>query len=455
MNNTIHFFKEISKIPRESGNESQIAQYLCEFAKSRNLYCEIDKFNNVFIKKENKNCSPLILQAHTDMVCEKLPEKVFNFEKDSIEIIEQDGYLCANGTTLGADNGIGVAQILSILDSNIPCNIEAVFTTSEETSMDGAIHFDASKLKGKRLLNLDGFEENTIVIESAAFYDVLYHDQYELQDISNTKGYQISLSGLLGGHSGADINKNRGNASIILAEFLKELPHLQISDFSGGTKFNVIPSNANAKIITSISETIIQEKIKHFLNKKSILFPSLDITIQTCSISTALSSIESQNWLNWILKFRHGVFYSHNDLPTTSINLGVVDLKHHLHKIGIRSSKKVEEDECLQYLKNFAYNNHLSFEILGYQPGFESNSNSKFIQNIIAAHPTELFSKIPETKSIHATVEVGFFKEKIPDLEIAIISPNIKNAHTPKESVEIESIKKVDQWIINIISVLK
>lgn len=452
MSNTIHFFKEISKIPRESGNEKKISQYLCEFAKTRNLYYEIDNFYNVLIKKQTKNCEPLILQAHTDMVCEKTPTKVFDFKKDSIEIIEKNGYLYANETTLGADNGIGVAQILSILDSEIPCNIEAIFTTSEETSMNGAIHFDTSKLKGRKLLNLDGFEENTIVIESAAFYDILYHDQYELQNISNTSGYQLFLSGLLGGHSGTDIHKNRGNASIILAEFLKEIPTLQIVEFSGGTKFNVIPSDANAIIVASTSDDVIQKNLQQFLNKKRKLFPNLNITVQKCFISKALSSVESQSWLNWILEFRHGVFYSHNNLPTTSINLGVINLNHHEHKIGVRSSRKWEEQECLQYLNTFAEAHHLSFEILGQQPGFESNSNSKFIQSIIAFHPTKLFSKKPEIKSVHFTVEVGFFKEKMPDLEIAIISSNIQNMHTPKECVEIKSVEKVDQWLMNIIS---
>ena len=151
MNNTIRFFKEIAKIPRESGNEEGIANYLVEFAQERNLYCYKDKYNNVLIKKENKNLPCLILQAHTDMVCVS-ENSQFNFKIKPIEVLEKDGYLYANHTTLGADNGIGVAQILNILDSSLPCNIEAIFTTSEETSMTGAINFDINLFLKYKLL---------------------------------------------------------------------------------------------------------------------------------------------------------------------------------------------------------------------------------------------------------------------------------------------------------------
>ena len=195
-NTTIKYFKEIAKIPRESGHEEKIAKYLCKFAELRNLEYEKDEYNNVLIKKKNCNKTPLILQVHTDMVCEKEQNKCFNFEEDSIEVIEENGYLHANGTTLGADNGIGIAQILTILDSNIKTNIEAIFTVSEETSMLGSINFDTSKLNGKMLLNLDGFEENTILIESAGFYDIILkmHNKFKNIQDNNFNFYEINLT---------------------------------------------------------------------------------------------------------------------------------------------------------------------------------------------------------------------------------------------------------------------
>lgn len=195
-NTTIKYFKEIAKIPRESGHEEKIAKYLCKFAELRNLEYEKDEYNNVLIKKKNCNKTPLILQVHTDMVCEKEQNKCFNFEEDSIEVIEENGYLHANGTTLGADNGIGIAQILTILDSNIKTNIEAIFTVSEETSMLGSINFDTSKVNGKMLLNLDGFEENTILIESAGFYDIILkmHNKFKNIQDNNFNFYEINLT---------------------------------------------------------------------------------------------------------------------------------------------------------------------------------------------------------------------------------------------------------------------
>ena len=161
-NKTISFFKEISNIPRESGNEKAISNYICEFAKKRNLNYLQDEYGNVIIKKYNGKNEPIIFQAHLDMVCEK-DNNNHDFRKDPIEVYEAEGYLRAKGTTLGADNGIGVAQILNILDDSLKLNIEAIFTVSEETSMCGAENIDLSTIKGRLLINLDGFNKKTII----------------------------------------------------------------------------------------------------------------------------------------------------------------------------------------------------------------------------------------------------------------------------------------------------
>jgi len=190
MNKTIEFFYEIANIPRESGNEENIANYLCEFAQKRNLYYTKDQYNNVIIKKKNNNKTPIILQAHMDMVCEKDNNIEFDFKKDSIKVIEENGYLRAERTTLGADNGIGIAQILNILDSNLNYNIEAIFTVSEETSMIGADKVDLSNIEGKQLINLDGFEKNTIIIESASFFDIILKSKYFLKNTNEKTFYK-------------------------------------------------------------------------------------------------------------------------------------------------------------------------------------------------------------------------------------------------------------------------
>ena len=360
----IDFFKEIAKIPRETEKESKIADYLCEFAQKRNLEYERDEYNNVVIKKNTSNGEPVILQAHTDMVCEKDAGKDFDFSKDPIEVIEKDGYLMANGTTLGADNGIGVAQILSILDSNLKCNIEAVFTVTEETTMEGAFRLDTSKLKGKLLLNLDGFEENTIIIESAAFSDIIMKLKYQWSQPKNQYQYHILLKGLKGGHSGFDIDKNRGNSSMILAEILNEIEEIEIVSFIGGTKFNVIPSDAEAIIRTNLTEGELKEVICKKIEEIGIneLFVEIeeyhaeksnsDILLKNITRkNSVLDKRQSKQFLNSIINFPHGVWkINENNEITTSVNLGVVDLQQNILKIGMRSSRKIEEEDTIKQL---------------------------------------------------------------------------------------------------------
>lgn len=454
MNKTIEFFYEIANIPRESGNEENIANYLCEFAQKRSLYYTKDQYNNVIIKKKNNNKTPIILQAHMDMVCEKDNNIEFDFKKDSIKVIEENGYLRAEGTTLGADNGIGIAQILNILDSNLNYNIEAIFTVSEETSMIGADKIDLSNIEGKQLINLDGFERNTIIIESASFFDIILKSKYLLKNTNEKTFYKIRLSGLQGGHSGFDINKNRGNSSILLSEFLKEVNDIQLQNFIGGTKFNVIPSSAEAIFRSKEKIEELQEKVNKFIEIKRKKYTKLKIELETIKMETTqiLDHKESLKFIDSIIKFKHGVFNTNNrNEVTTSINLGVVNLEEQTIKIGMRSSKKCEEIECLEHIKEYAKSKNLEFNILGSQPGFETNEKSELIKKIRKAYKIIDKQEKLDIKSLHITVEAGFFKEKIPELEVAIISPEILNAHTTKECVNIESIHNCDKWLEEIL----
>lgn len=454
MGSTIDFFYEISRIPRESGNETNISNYLCKFAEERNLYYERDTYNNVIIKKKNSDKEPIILQAHIDMVCEKELNKEFDFSKDSIEIIENNGYLRANGTTLGADNGIGVAQILNILDdNNIKCNIEAVFTVEEETTMIGAENIDVSSLKAKKLICLDGFEENTIVIGSASFFDIILKCCYNFEEFSSREDnvYKISLKGLLGGHSGFDIDKNRGNSSIFLAELLKKIDDFRLIDFIGGTKFNVIPSTAECVLITRMEYSEIKRIVDAFVESKRDVYNGIEILVQKTDLikdACILNNASSREFIDSVLKFKHGVFkINARDEVVASINLGVVDLKNKVIKIGMRSSSKVEEKKCLKYIEQYAENNELKFVVLGSQPGFETDEDSELILKLEGAFQKVANNDKLNIKSVHITVETGFFKEKIEGLEVAIISPKILGAHTVNECVSIESVEKCDRWL--------
>ena len=443
MNKTICFFKEITQIPRESGNEEGIANYLVEFAKKRNLFWYKDQYNNVLIKKENSHLPCLILQAHIDMVCVS-KDPFFDFNTQPIKVIEKDGYLYAINTTLGADNGIGVAQILNILDSNIPCNIEAVFTASEETSMIGAANFNENLLKGNYLLNLDGFDENTILTESAAYYDLVMKS-YHFKKIHTNKKYTylIYLTGLMGGHSGYDINKNRGNAILLMARFLKMLNGDLIS-ISSGTKNNVFPSRAEAIINTNIDD--LDFIVKVFLEKTHDLYPELKVDYQKIENSSICFS-HTNEFLNFLVSFpSKAINYTEEGTVTTSLNLGVI--KDCYLEIGLRSSRKEEALRLLNNLEEYAHK--FSFDLIkeGFQPGFYSDIHSDLIKILYDTCP---YSNKPNITLAHITTEVGFFQEKKPNLQVAIISSKILNAHSTQECVELQSVSLVDDWLFRFI----
>lgn len=444
---TIEFFKEISKIPRESGNEEKIANYIVNFAKERNLTYIKDEFNNVIIKKYHGNDTPIILQVHMDMVCEKEKNKIFDFAKDSIELLIDDDYIKANGTTLGADNGIGIAQILNILDSDIKRSIEAIFTVSEETTMSGAINIDLKSLKGKQMINLDGFDSDTILVETASFNDIDIKTSYTPTKISNKNLYKIELSGLLGGHSGFDINKQRGNAIVLLANLLLNFKDLRISEFIGGTKINVIPTTAEVIIETKENIYEIINIYKHSLQKK---YKNLKIDIKEIELKkNLLTQEESYEFINSILKLKHGILHTNNRKEvTTSQNLATVSLSKNLIQIGLRSSRPQEEQQEINRMKCYCNEKKYKFEIIGYQPGFITTENSHIVEKMKQTY-YQLNKKYPKIKSMHIAVEAGLIKEKIKDLEVIIISPEIIDAHTINERVKISSIKLCDNWLYN------
>lgn len=379
------------------------------------------------------------------------------------------------GTTLGADNGIGLCQILNILDDDsIKCNIEAVFTVSEETTMVGAENIDTSLLSGKQMINLDGFEENTIITESASFFDIILEHNYTFNkniDNSDYYFYKISLYGLLGGHSGFDIDKNRGNSSIFLAELLQKLYSFQsfcLCTFVGGTKFNVIPSTSECIIISNVSNiNNLNKIITEFAINKKLIYKNIEIHIKQLNIKSTynfknnnsafsfLSKEDTKSFIDSVINFRHGIFMSdEKNQVTTSINLGVVNLQERIFKVGMRSSRKIEEEKCLSYLKDFSLSYNMHFKIVGNQPGFETKKDSNLISSLVTTYKNISNDDSPSIKSVHITVEAGFFKAKIPELDVAIISPKILNAHTTSECIEISSIEKCDNWLIKAIELL-
>lgn len=450
---TIDYFYEISKIPRESGNEELIANYLCDFAQKRNLNYKKDKYNNVIITKYNDYKNTIILQAHTDMVCEKEINSDFDFSKDSLELIKEKDYIRANKTSLGADNGIGIAEILNILENDYKVNIEAVFTVSEETSMIGAEKIDVKDLKGKYLINMDGFEEGVLIKESASFNDIVLNLNYNIiENQINENSYQIKIYGLEGGHSGFEIGNNKGNSCIILSDIISEIEDIKLIDFTGGTKFNVIPSEAKTCFYTGYNLVELKNIINKKFKKYQKIYNNLKLEVESVEcVKGYISNLESKRFIDSVNNFKNGVFHE-EEYITTSQNLGVVDLTKKEFKIGVRSSRINEENEILNYLKDYALKYGYEFNRLGRQPGYCTN-NQDFIK-IITDSYCEATGKKMDINGVHITLETGFFMEKIKNLSIAVISAKIEGAHTINEKVYISSIIDLDKTMNIILSKL-
>lgn len=434
MNRTIKYFLEITKIYRESKHEDKIIKYLEDFARKKNLTFYKDKFNNVLITKKVNDKPPIILQAHQDMIC--ISDNDFDFKNKRVPVKMNKIYIYTNGTTLGADDGIGIALILAMFDK-VDANIEGLFTTSEEVDMSGAKNFDASILTGKYLINLDGFDKDTIINKTAAFYDLEINKRISVKKSIYNNTYKIEVSGLKGGHSGADIDKFHDNAILILASILKEISGELIS-FKGGTKNNVIPSNALAYF--NINKIDLKK-----LNKYKMEHKELKIKINKVKYQNKVMSNTSE-YLDSILKLPKNIYYK-NKFIVTSYNLGVID--NNIFKIGLRSSDNISKDKVLKKIINNGKIYNYKVKQTDFEPGFKTNKNSKLIKILKENNKKSLI------KEDHITVEVGFLQEKKKDLEIAIIAPEIKYAHSTKERVNIKSIIDTEKWLEKVINKLQ
>ncbi len=434
MNRTIKYFLEITKIYRESKHEDKIIKYLEDFARKKNLTFYKDKFNNVLITKTVDEKLPVILQAHLDMIC--ISDNDFDFKNKRVPVKMNKIYIYTNGTTLGADDGIGIALILAMFDK-VDANIEGLFTTSEEVDMSGAKNFDASILTGKYLINLDGFDKDTIINKTAAFYDLEINKRISVKKSIYNNTYKIEVSGLKGGHSGADIDKFHDNAILILASILKEISGELIS-FKGGTKNNVIPSNALAYF------NINKINLKN-LNKYKTEHKELKIKINKVKYQNKVMH-STKEYLDSILKLPKNIYYK-NKFIATSYNLGVID--NNIFKIGLRSSDNISKDKVLKKIINNGKIYNYKVKQTNFEPGFKTNKNSKLIKILKENNKKSLI------KEDHITVEVGFLQEKKKDLEIAIIAPEIKYAHSTKERVNTKSIIDTEKWLEKVINKLQ
>lgn len=458
---TLNYFTRISNIPRPSGMEKGVMEYLVNFAKDHNLEYYTDSTYNVIIKKPSKrqNCNrTLILQAHTDMVCEKDGDVDFDFLTEGIKLKTEDDFLMAEGTTLGADNGIGLCMILSILDDDnldIP-NLECLFTAQEETTMLGAINADFSKLKGEHLLSIDGTDEAKIEVSSAGMKVFKYSRTFETSPLKNDSNiYKLKLSGLRGGHSGSEINTNRRNAIKLLFELIKSYKDVKIIGLSGGGKSNAIPRECECVFSCDRAYSELQTISKNFALTHKTVEPDFIVKLETLTCDNAQYLQKSDELIDFICSHKNGVLEydkQNTTFPLVSNNLANISLTENEVDIiiSLRSSVVKLEEQYINEINSNAKNYGFDNVLLNSAPFFEKKENS-YLQNLCKTSYESLFDKEAVIEGVHAGLEGGVFASKKKGLDICVIAPNIFDAHSPKERVSLTSIFRVYKWLERII----
>jgi dipeptidase D len=436
------YFEDFLSIPRESGKEEKIAGYLIEFAKKHNLEYYTDDIHNVIIKKKSNHNSveTIILQGHIDMVCNSIG--YYDFDNNGIDWFIEDGFYKTHGTTLGADNGVGCSIILSILandDIQIP-NIEAVFTVQEETTMLGAKKLDYSLLNGKNIISLDGTEENKIEVSSAGMQQINISNNIEYV-LNDEETYEIKISGLPGGHSGVDIDKNKGNAIKLMGEILKSLDNYNLVSINGGVKDNVIPSEC-----VCIISTNFEINVDNFLNND---FPSLKIDVNRVDkCAKVINKADSDKIIDFINNLQIEVLSYIDNFPQTSLNLATISTLDDSIEItiSIRSSNNKDEKKWIEEVEKLSSN--MRFTLGSSIPYFTYKENS-YIRDLLVKKYYELTGENVRFEHVHAGLEGGVFCRKIDDADICVIAANLYDIHTPNEMADIESINRVYNWVVS------
>ncbi len=470
-----YYFEQITKIPRCSFKEEKIANYLVNCAKSWGLEYTCDDYNNVVIKKRAttgyEGLDPIIIQAHTDMVCEKNENCVFDFDKDSIQFEVTDNFIVAENTTLGADNGIGVAMALAILESEEyeHPSLEVLLTATEESGMVGARNLDGTLLDGKILINLDSESEGVACVGCASGQRDTVTLKKEFDEIKDDREfYTLSVSGLKGGHSGEEIHKGLGNSNKILGKSLYVLNSrfdICLVDIYGGSKENAIPRYSKATMAIKpedkkkVQNTIV-ELNKNFVKQLGKVDPDVRINFEKSEIyNKAFTKDLKNNIIDLINLLPNGVStMSHNvpGLVGSSSNVGVIESKSDdivIHS-SIRSELESLRDGISHINKIAAERCNAEHNIVNNYPAWEYKEKS-IVREIAKDIYAKMFGKELEIEVIHAGLECGILKNVIGDIDMISIGPNMKGIHAPGESLEIKSVQNTFEFVVELIKNLK
>lgn len=468
------FFEEISRIPRGSGNEKQISDYLKNFAQERGLPCIQDKWNNIIIIKEAtpgyEQAAPYILQGHMDMVTVKEPDCAIDMTKDPLRLYVKDGRVSAKGTSLGGDDGIAVAYMLALLDAREISHprLEMVITTEEETGLTGAHGIDLSMLRGRQLINLDNEEEGVIITSCAggARVDVSVPVRQERVPEGGMQAFRIHVKGLLGGHSGTEIDKRRGNANCILGGIMNELAgrfSVRLTKMQGGQADNAIPREASAVFVVPLGEA---EKIRGCIAKEADTIrgrlqdtdPDFCVECREYGFAdeTCLTAEATRRVLSCLTALPNGIIAMSGDiegLVQTSLNLGVMRLECDalLLAYAVRSSVDSEKEELCGRMQKIAEQAEATATVRSSYPGWAYRKNSP-LRDKAAAVYERMYGSCPKLQAIHAGLECGLLAAKIPGLDCISIGPDMADVHTTQESLSVESVDRVWEYLLALLA---
>lgn len=466
-----HFFEEISAIPRGSGNEKGISDHLVKFAQDRGLWVHQDEANNIIIKKGAsagaEDTAPVMLQGHLDMVCDKLAGVEHDFERDGIDLVVKDGMLTANGTTLGADNGVAVAFMMTVLDDDALVHppLECVFTTDEETGLNGAETLDKSQLDARIMINLDSEEEGTATVSCAGGVIATLTRPVTREHVQGSV-LTLEVSGLLGGHSGQDIDRERGNADLLMARIVEKLMRTgapRLVSFNGGTKDNAITREctvqlayANAAAAQAAAE-VARAVAAEIAAELEEFDPGFTCTVDVADGVGAdvMDDAGARALIGALRLAPNGVMRRNvmaDNFVEVSSNIGVVATSDTEIKflLSPRSSIASLQEDVKERIQTLA-------DVFGFTAVFEneypgwSYAPHSHVRDVFQESYRALFGDELQIASTHAGLECGLFAGTLPGLDAISVGPTISDVHTPDEHVELDSVERFYRLLVDVL----
>lgn len=465
------YFEDISAIPRGSGNEKGISDFLVAFARERGLDVYQDEVYNVIIRKPAsagaEDAAPVMMQGHIDMVCDKLAGVEHDFERDGLELVVEDGVLTANGTTLGADNGIAVALMMTVLDDDTLVHpaLECVFTTDEETGLVGAETLDKSQISARIMINLDSEEEGVATVSCAGGVTVTLTRGLALERVDGSL-LTVAISGLLGGHSGSDIHLERGNANLLMARIVEQVlrgTDARLVSFDGGSKDNAITRECTARLVLAdaadaqraagIAHAVAQD----IAAELEVFDPSFACAVEVADGASADAMSAGDAWalVRTIRLAPNGVLRRNvaaDGFVEVSSNLGVVATEGASVRMLLapRSSIASLQEEIKDRIQTLADAFGFSASFDNEYPGWSYTEHSH-VREVFQASYRELFGEELKIESIHAGLECGLFTEALPGLDAIAVGPTLADVHTPDEHMPLDSAERFYELLVDVL----